>query len=133
MIKMLTGVRGFLLVLALFLGGGSAVKAEPTDIEKTQLKAVVLQHIHDRTDNGIYYFLDNETTRMSELTFTAMHPVVFERKDGVFALCADFNDNQGNKFLVDYYVKMVEGSFVVISSVEGKRSILMEMAERFGL
>jgi hypothetical protein len=62
-----------------------------------------------------------------------MHPVVFERSDGTYALCADFADASGNKVLVDYFVREIGGDYVVLSSIAGKRSILMSIAERFSL
>jgi hypothetical protein len=62
-----------------------------------------------------------------------MHPVVFERQDGTYALCADFRDGSGEMVLIDYYLRPMDGTLTVLTSVAGKRSILMQLGERFGL
>ena len=108
-------------------------KADPSDETKLQLKAAVLDHIEKSTNDGVYYFIDHESTDLRELSFVAMHPVIFERADGTYALCADFIDTAGEKVLVDYYLRDVAGGLVVLSSVEGRRSILMQIAEKFDL
>lgn len=107
--------------------------ADPSDAQKLQLKATILEHIESLTADGTYYFVDASDTALMKLTFVAMHPVVFERTDGTFALCADFNDGKGKKVLIDYYVKNLNGKFVVLSSLAGKRSLLMKIAEKFNL
>ncbi|NQV98944.1 MAG: hypothetical protein HQ483_04555 [Rhodospirillales bacterium] len=112
---------------------GSPASAEPSDSDKLNLKASVINHIAQQTEEGIYYFVSGSSTDLMKLKFVAMHPVVFERSDGTFALCADFEDAEGGKVLVDYYLRKLNGNFVMLSSIEGKRSVLMNIAERFGL
>ncbi|MEQ8665426.1 MAG: hypothetical protein RIC16_06855 [Rhodospirillales bacterium] len=107
--------------------------AEPSDSVKLELKAAVLDHIASFTEDDVYHFIDGEDTNLKRLEFLAMHPVIFERNDGVYALCADFIDTDGNKILVDYYLRELNGELVVLSSVEGRRSILMQIAEKFDL
>jgi|GEM_PF-2775944 len=121
-----------ILVCAILLMSGTA-SAEPDDADKLKLKASVLQHIEGHTEDGTYFFVSSKTTKLMKLKFVAMHPVVFEHPDGTYALCADFEDGQKNKVLVDYYVQEINDRFVVLSSVEGKRSVLMGIAEKFGL
>lgn len=126
-------LRSIAIVLLAFLIQTGLARAEPSDATKLQLKASILEHIKQHTDGGTYYFIDNDSTDLLELSFLAMHPVVFERSDGTYALCADFADASGNKVLVDYFVREIGGNYVVLSSVAGKRSILMSIAERFSL
>ncbi|MCR9175051.1 MAG: hypothetical protein NXI19_03495 [Alphaproteobacteria bacterium] len=111
----------------------SSASAEPTDREKLALKTEVIQHIQAHSDGDTYFFVDQEDVKLHTLTFVAMHPVVFEHPDGMFVLCADFEDLQGEKFLVDYYLRKIGNRYVVLSSVEGKRSLLMKLAEKFSL
>lgn len=110
-----------------------SVTAEPSDVAKLQLKATILEHIETHTTEGTYYFIDANDTTLMKLTFVAMHPVVFERADGTYALCADFEDGKGQKVLIDYYVKSMNGKPVVLTSLAGKRSVLMKIAEKFNL
>ncbi|MBT5266623.1 MAG: hypothetical protein HOL85_17440 [Rhodospirillaceae bacterium] len=107
--------------------------AEPSDGEKLQLKSAVTQHITSHTDSGTYLFVRNDNTELLKLTYVAMHPVVFSHPNGLFVLCADFNDAGNKKVLVDYYVRKIGETFVVLSSIEGKRSLLMRLAEKFNL
>jgi hypothetical protein len=121
------------LVLGLAAASPAPASAEPTAAQKLALKAAVLAHIERRTDDVAYHFIEPASTDLQKLRFVAMHPVVFERADGTYALCADFEDPAGAKVLVDYYVTDLNGEMVVLSSVVGKRSVLMRIAEKFDL
>ena len=125
--------RWLVVVMCAGLLHVGAAKAEPSDASKLQLKAAVLAHIADHTANDLYNFIDHESTQREQLRFLAMHPVIFVRDDGTYALCADFQDDRGNKVLIDYYVADMNGRLVVLASVKGQRSLLMRMAERFNL
>ncbi len=107
--------------------------AEPSDWEKLQLKSAVTRHIGSHSEDGTYFFVKPETVELLELSFVAMHPIIFQHPNGMFVLCADFKNEQKNKVLIDYYVREIEGSYIVLASVEGKRSLLMRLAERFRL
>lgn len=134
---MLAALKSTLLTLILALGLAlvtlAPAGAEPSDAEKLELKAAVLDHIEAMTHERTYHFVDGESLAVRDLRFVAMHPVVFERADGTYALCADFEATDGEKVLVDYFLRRLGDELVVLASVEGKRSLLMRMAERFNL
>jgi hypothetical protein len=109
------------------------VSAEPSNAQKLKLKATVVKHIKQHTAEGTYFFVNSENTSLTKLKFVAMHPVVFERSDGAYALCADFENEEKEKVLVDYYLMELNGDIVLLSSIEGKRSILMKLAQKFGI
>lgn len=125
--------QAYVLIALLVIAPFSSAFAEPTNAQKLDLKVTVLNHIRAHTTGGTYYFVGEEDTKLKELKFIAMHPVVFEREDGTFALCADFQDASNKKYLIDYFVRHLNGKYVVLASLEGKRSLLMSMAQKFGL
>jgi hypothetical protein len=118
------------LLLAMQAVPGSAA---PLNSEKLALKAKVVRHIEAHTEGGTYLFVDAEDTKLIKLKFLAMHPVVFAHPDGTYVLCADFENANGDKVLIDYYLRKIDQDYVVLSSLEGKRSILMRIGEKFGL
>ena len=123
----------WIILILLVTGPLESATAEPLESEKLTLKATVVRHIEAHTDNGTYLFVDQESTKLRRLKFVAMHPVVFGLPDGTFVLCADFEDADRNKVLIDYYVKKLGQSYRVLSSIEGRRSLLMRIGEKFGL
>lgn len=123
----------FVILLMTVVVPPNMASAEPSDAQKLKLKATVVNHIKAHTTDNTYYFVSSENTKLMKLKFVAMHPVVFEHPDGTFVLCADFETAQHDKVLVDYFLTELNGRFVVLSSIEGKRSLLMSIAQRFGL
>lgn len=111
----------------------NTASAEPSNSEKLKLKAAVVTYIKEHTSDGRYSHVEAASTDLLRLTFVAMHPVIFERPDGTFALCADFKDDENEEVLIDYYLQELNGKYVVLSSIEGKRSVLMGIGQMFGL
>ena len=121
------------MLFACFLFAGiSPVSAEPSSSEKLMLKSTVMQHIASRTEGSDYLFVDKSINKIS-LKFVAMHPVVFSHPNGTFVLCADFKNSKNEKVLIDYFVQKIAGKYAVLSEVEGKRSIITRIAEKFSL
>ncbi len=120
------------LFFVLVLPFGSA-QSEPSNSEKLKLKATVVSYIKEHTFDGRYYHVASDSTDLFKLEFVAMHPVVFERPDGTFVLCADFVKEDKEEVLIDYFLQESNGQYVVLSSIEGKRSILMGIGQKFGL
>jgi hypothetical protein len=122
-----------MLFVCLFFAGVSPTSAEPSDGEKLMLKSTVMQHIASHTEGSDYLFVDNKSINVISLKFVAMHPVVFSHPNGTFVLCADFKNSKNEKVLIDYFVQKIAGKFAVLSEVEGKRSIITRIAEKFRL
>lgn len=108
-------------------------QAEISASDKIALKRTVVDYIALHTEADRYHFTDPNTLEVKQLQFLAMHPVLFEKGDGSFALCADFATDNNDKFLVDYHVTRVNNQYVVSAAVEGKRSLLMSIADKFSL
>lgn len=120
-------------LLTTLLLGATQVHAELNAGEKIALKQAVVNYIERHTEAGVYNFVDTQTLEVKKMQFLAMHPVLFEKDDGSFAMCADFTTAGDEKFLVDYHVLKVNGQYVVSTAVEGKRSLLMSIAEKLSL
>jgi hypothetical protein len=120
----------FLLAL---LSMSSAVQAEPNNAVKLELKMTVMKYIEKHTDNDNYLFVDPDTLKASRLQFITMHPVVFETEPGRYILCADFTSKTGDTFLLDYFVININDTYEISTVVQGKRSLLSTIAEKFSL
>ncbi len=73
------------------------VHAEPTSLEKAQLKLTLTNFIKNSTTEDGYVFIDPESLERKELQLSKIHPVVFEDKKQGYWLCADFQSQENKK------------------------------------
>ncbi len=117
-----------IIVVALVLGVSSitfgADDPSITGDTRKGIQAAMKSHIDENTVNERYIIYDAVTGELKKLKFDQVHKGIVKKGD-FFVSCADFVDDQGNKYDLDLLVVEKNGNFqaleTVVHSINGKK------------
>jgi hypothetical protein len=108
------------VVLALYvvLGGVGVGAAEQSIESQTQerVMSVLKSHVEGNSVDGKYVIYDAEAGKLKKLKFDKVHEGLM-KNHGFYVSCADFVDDDGNKYDLDLLVADKSGSFQVVETV----------------
>jgi len=88
------------------------------------IQAVMKSHIDENSVGGRYVIYDAVTGELKKLKFDRVHKGIVEKAD-FYVSCADFVDDQGNKYDLDLLVVKKDGDFqameTIVHSINGKK------------
>lgn len=88
------------------------------------IQAVMKSHIDENSVGGRYVIYDAVTGELKKLKFDRVHKGIVKKAD-FYVSCADFVDDQGNKYDLDLLVVKKDGDFqameTIVHSINGKK------------
>lgn len=91
----------------------TSLHAETNTSTKIELQSHMLTHLSKLQVAGNIKFVDPLSESVIDLIFTEKHSMIFEGQ-GVFVLCTDAVDINGNTFPIDIYVIKYAGQYKTI-------------------
>lgn len=86
---------------------------------RTNTQKAMSDHIDQNTYQGNYIVYDAVTGKLLRLRFKELHKGIV-RKDDFYVSCADFTDDQGKKYDLDFLVIDKGGNFEVYEAIVHK-------------
>ncbi len=88
------------------------------------IQAAMKSHIDENSVGGRYVIYDAVTGELKKLKFDRVHDGIVKKAD-FYVSCADFVDDQGNKYDLDLLVVKKDGDFqameTIVHSINGKK------------
>ncbi len=88
------------------------------------IQAAMKSHIDENSVGGRYVIYDAVTGELKKLKFDRVHEGIVKEAD-FYVSCADFVDDQGNKYDLDLLVVKKDGGFqameTIVHSINGKK------------
>lgn len=104
------------VAVALLAGAALLVGCRPPDVEPEEVPAEeVRQTIADWIDarEGTIELTDPASGEVLTATFDHVHEAVEPTPGGRYVACADFTGPDGTVYDIDYYVRAVDGEFLI--------------------
>lgn len=116
------------IITLLFLGlVSNAIAGDDPSIKgelRKDIQSAMDQHIKSNKLNGNYVIYDAVNGEMKNLTLVELHSGIV-KKGEYYVSCADFVDNKGKKYDLDFLVSGTDSGYKVLQSivhsVEGKK------------
>lgn len=106
------------------------IQAASIDVRtQVALQMVLRDYISNKTGAKKYTFFDDVKGTSQTLILRRIHPVIFKKNDR-FLMCADFIDEEGKDFLVDYIISHYVDGYRVEKEIEGRRDFLTRLFEK---
>jgi hypothetical protein len=83
------------------------------------IQQAMKNHVDEHMVDGIYMIYDAVTDNLLRLKFSKPHEGIVKKAD-FYVSCADFNDNAGKYYDVDFLVVEKDGAFQVLQGVVHK-------------
>ena len=118
-------MKRFLIITFIFLTFGisnTVFSADDPSIQgeaRTKTQKAMSNHIDGNTYKGTYIIYDAVTGDLLRLQFKELHKGIV-KKDDFYVSCADFVDNNGNKYDLDFLVVDNSGKFDVYEAIVHK-------------
>jgi hypothetical protein len=100
--------------IAVFSASVAAVAAEP---DKAQVLETLQEFIDAQTIDGTFPLYDAVTDDLLRLKFKELHDATVRVNGGFIATCADFTDEAGTAYDIDFLVAEKDGGYRVLQSV----------------
>jgi hypothetical protein len=100
------------LSLIAFAGDDPSIQGKP----RTESQTAMTSHITSNTYDGKYVIYDAVDGKLLKLDFKSLHKGIVKKGD-FYVSCADFADNTGNLYDLDFLVGEKDGQFSVIQAL----------------
>ena len=106
-----------LLVLALIVVFSTAVAAVAEEPSKDDVLMALQEFIDAQTIDGTFPLYDAVTDDLLQLTFKELHDATVRANGGFIATCADFTDEAGAAYDIDFLVTQKGDGYRVLQAV----------------
>ena len=116
-----------LFVLTPFFISSAVLGADDPSIQgkaRTETQKSMVEHINTNTLDGKYIIYDPVSDKLRQLKFENLHKGIV-KKGSFYVSCADFVDDSGNTYDLDFLVAEKNGEYIVfqalVHSINGKK------------
>jgi len=117
----------FATTLVVLCANTSAIAGDDPSIKgdlRGNIKESMNQFIKNQTIDNVLFVYDSVEGKLHKLKFDALHNGIVE-KNGFYVSCADFKDQNGRKFDIDFLVRPSGSKLIttqaLVHSVDGKK------------
>ena len=100
------------ITLVVFAGNDQSIKGE----QRQSIQKAMQMHVNDNTVNGNYYIYDAVTNDVKSLKYKKLQSGIV-KKENFYVSCADFTDDTGKLYDMDFLVAEHDGSYKVVDSI----------------
>jgi len=102
----------FFIVNIAIAGNDPSIKGEL----RSDIRTAMQIHVTDNTIKGQYMIYDSQKGELKRLKMTKLHDGIVKKGD-FFVSCADFEDQQGKVYDLDFLVSPKDNGYRVIQSI----------------